>query len=194
MCFGAEMSCFSLATVVTWLCLHSGVNQESPSLQITLVQSNHTKLYIAAAEELPVPEAAPVPLQHSPVCHWLWHRSGMASWKPVGEARWFLALPPQLHTPAVRCPSASLESTYPAPGLDPDLTHCPWGLSDHPAVATGFPSCTCCTCSTSFPRRLSQSCYPHLNCHTSCLLPCFAELKLFPELFPRSASKAMTHL
>lgn len=79
--------------------------------------------------------------------------------KARGEAQWFLALPPQLHTPAVRGPSASLESTYPAPVLNSELTHCPWGLSDHPAVATDFPSCISCTCSGSFPGRLAQGCY-----------------------------------
>lgn len=96
------------------------------------------------------------------------------------------------HTPAVRCPSASLSSTYPAPVLDPDLTHCPWPSS----CDSRFPSCICCSCSRSFPGRLSRSCYPatHLNSHTLCLLPCFAELKLFPEPFPRSASEAMAHL
>lgn len=96
LCYGAEMSYFSLVPVVTWLCLHRGMNQESLSLQIALVQSDHTEICIAAAEDLPVPQAVSVPLQHSPVYHWLWHRASTASQNQVGEAQWFLALPPQL--------------------------------------------------------------------------------------------------
>lgn len=165
----SEMSYFSLVSVVTWLCLHRGMNQQSLSLQMPLVQGSHTKLCIAAAEEPPVPKAAPVPWQHSPVYHWLWHRSSTASGKQGVEAQWFLALPPQQHTPAVRCPSASLESTYPASVLDPDFTHCPWRMSDHPYVATDTAACPAC-----FLHALAAAPEARLfleGCHRAATLP-----------------------
>lgn len=155
------------------------------SLQIAAVQSSHTKLCIA--EVPPVPKAASVPLQHSPVCHWLWNRSHMASWKQGKEAQRFLALPPQLYTPAVRCPSASLgrlilllSSTQTSLAVPEDwVTIQLWQqtfLHAFAAPAAGLFLEGCHRAAT----------WPHLNI----LLPCFANLKLFPELFPRSANKA----
>lgn len=156
------MSCFSLVSVVPWLCLHRGMNQGSLSLQIALVQSNHARLCCSWRSSSPSSSPSTTATFSSLPLAVAQGKHGLT------EPRGGTVVLGSAITAAHPCCQVSfcilrehLSCSYPGP----DLTHCPWGLSDRPAVATDFPSCVCWTCSRSCPGRLSQSCCTWTTTH-----------------------------